>query len=716
MKFNINLPLALLMLMAAVSAWARPVVTIPRIATAPVIDGRLGKTEWQGAARITDFKDVEPIVGAKPSEATIAYLAYDSNTIYIAIRCLTNNPNSIVAHQLREDEDMSSDDTVSVALDSLHDGRNAYVFMVNPLGTRRDFRVENDINYRPEWNGIWYAAARRDAHGWTAELAIPVKTLSFVRGHTWGLEIQRTIRRRNEVVRWANISQNRDFADASAYGDLRGLTGLNQGVGLDVMPMLTAHAHWNAHRHDWSYHLKPGGEFIYKITPSLKASLILNPDFSDATPDLIQTNLTRWALYFPEQRDFFVRDANIFDFGGLQGQNGTPFFSRRIGLVGDTANPPVVNMDVGVKLSGRAGPVTLGLLDTQMEPHDGIGARNLAVARAAVDVLSESRLGMIMTYGNPDGSNNNALIGTDFHYRDSNVLPGRAVTVDTYLMRSFTAGLHGHDMAWGLRLNYPNDTWNGSVDYTEIQQNFNPALGFVNRPGIRDYHADLRYRLRPGSPAWLRTYDVGFGTDLTTGLDNQLQSGWWGARLLTVGTQSGDSAGLWFDYNYDRLPEPFEISPGISIPVGGYAWPDLWGWIKSATDRPVSGQLEWVVGRYYNGKQTDVRVRLAWRPTPRFYLAVEHRIINTWLPRGNFAVSINRAWFQVNFNPRVSWSSLLQQETESHFITLNSQLRWIITPGNVLTVTVVHDWLRQLNSYRPTKLDLYAKLFWTHRF
>ncbi|MBI2970783.1 MAG: carbohydrate binding family 9 domain-containing protein, partial [Gammaproteobacteria bacterium] len=511
---------------------AEPLQSIPALDTPPDIDGILDDEAWKQAAVISDFTQVEPVEGAAPSERTEVYLGYDADTIYVAFRCHHAAPDSIVARRLRDDDSLTTDDSVFIAFDTFRDRRNAFLFAINALGTKRDARIEDNLKYRQEWDGIWFAEARRDAGGWTAEMAIPVKTLSFTPGtREWGLNISRMIRRNNEWVRWTNISQDRDFADVASFGELMGMEGLDQGLGLDLRPSLAGRFTWNEDAGDQDLRLRPGGEVVYKVTPSLNASLVINPDFSDATVDDVQTNLTRFSLFFPEQRHFFVRDADIFEFGGLVGSedvglpgaNALPFFSRRIGLLGDIENPEIIDLDAGVKLSGRLGRYTLGFLNTQMNSFRGIESKNLSVARAAVDVLEESRAGMIFTYGDPFTDNDNAVAGADFRYRDSDVFNGRVFEADVHVMASSTSGVRGDELAFGLSLKYPNDIWNGRANFTEIQENFNPALGFVNRSGVRKYAGELRRRFRPSGGAWFRTMDFGLMWEFFTNTDNELE-------------------------------------------------------------------------------------------------------------------------------------------------------------------------------------------------
>ena len=694
-----------------------PQISIQRTDKAPVIDGVLDDEVWKDATLVTEFYQLVPVEGANPSEATEAYLTYDSDMLYVGVRLHDRNPDAIVAMELREDEELINDDIFTIAIDSLLDRKNAFAFFINPLGTKGDARIENNSTLRIEWDGIWYGAASRNEKGWIAEFAIPFKTLSLdADAPAWGLELERYIRRRNEFVLWANHDQDKNLSYVAAYGDLHGLDNIDQGRGLDIKPQAAGRYRRRFDSDDKDFTIKPGAEIIYKLTPSLNGSLIINPDFSNAKVDEIKTNLTRFDLFFPEQRDFFVRDADIFEFGGLREANGIPFFSRRIGLPFDKENPEPLDIDIGAKLSGRLGRYTMGLLNTQMGSGQGIGSKNLSVARLAMDIQKESRVGAMMTYGNPTSSDDNGVAGIDYRYRNSNLFGSQVFVADAYVMKSFSEGINSNDLAYGLTLDFPNDRWNAIVKYQEIQENFNPALGFVNRSGIRRYEGDLRYRIRPKNSRLLRTVNWGFKSLFTTTTDNELESGRVYFRFFDLESHAGDHVMFWGNWQHETLFDPFEIQPGVIIPTGDYDFYYGWSKLKTSDHRPVSIEVMAKFGEFYSGDIIDVKTLLQWRPTPNFYITLERHIFDVDLPAGDFEFEINRASFNINFTPTLSWTNYLQQESETHFMTLQSQLRWIIVPGNELTMTLNHDWSKDNGSYKSTETDFFTRLVWTHRF
>ena len=702
----------------ALSAYANePRLTIPRTNSPPLIDGTLNDAAWQDAKLVDKFIQRVPVEGEPASEKTEVYLAYDRDMIYVGVRLHDQEPEKIVARELREDEQMINDDIFTVSIDSMLDRRNAFMFYINANGTKSEARVEDNTTFRQEWDGIWYGASSRNDEGWVAEFAIPFKTLSLnSQAPAWGLELERYIRRKNEFSYWANYDQNKNITYVAAYGDMEGIEDIDQGMGLDIRPQMASRYRRRFANDDRDFTVKPGAEIIYKLKPALNASLIINPDFSNAIVDDLKTNLTRFNLFFPEQRDFFVRDADIFQFGGLVEDNGIPFFSRRIGVPFDRENPEPLDIDVGAKISGRVGRYTLGLLNTQMGAGEGIAAKNLSVARMTMDVQDESRVGAMMTYGNPVGSEDNGLAGIDYRYRNSNLFGSEVFVADAYAMKSFSQGIEGNDMAYGLTLDFPNDRWNARLAYKEIQENFNPALGFVNRAGIRQYDGNLRFRVRPENNRYLRTLDWGFESSLTTDTDNNVRSARFWSRFIELETHSGDVFNFWGSFDHERLLVPFEIQPGIIIPPGSYDFYYLYSRLTTADYRPLAIEVKSKVGQFFNGSIADVTGVIKWRPNKHIFIILVHQVFEIDLPGGDFEFEINRMKFNVNLTPTLSWSNTLQQESETHVMTLQSQLRWFFKPGNDLTLTLNQDWQGDGGSYKSTETDFYTRLIWTHRF
>ena len=415
---------------------------------APKIDGDISDPVWSRATRIDTFYQTQPIQGAKPSELTVAYMAYDENNLYFAFYCGDSQPDQILATVMQRDRQIFQDDNIRVYLDPYNSARDAMAFLVNSLGTQMDILIENNSNFYPEWDTIWDVEARRTNDGWTAEMAIPFRSISFDPGvDEWGFEIMRQIRHKNETVRWSQIDQFLTPFDVSRIGLITGIRDTHRGLGLDVQAFgkIKYERDWMQRPRDDSFTPEPSGNIFYKITPSLTGTLTLNSDFSDSPLDERQVNTGRFSLFFPETRDFFLQDRTIFEFGGRAltpprtDINGLPFFTRKIGIVNDEA----VDLIAGGKLSGRIGNLNVGALSVRMDNTDNIDAETLSVARLSADILEESRIGAILTNGDPDGTGKNTLAGVDFQYQNSNLFNRGRFLADIFYQRSFSDDVHG---------------------------------------------------------------------------------------------------------------------------------------------------------------------------------------------------------------------------------------------------------------------------------
>ena len=432
-----------------------------------------------------------------------------------------------------------------------------------------------------DWEGIYEAATTVDEQGWTLEMEIPFKTLSFdPDSDTWGMNFFRVIAHRDERIGW--VSRNRG-QNPSIVGRAVGFTGLEQGLGLDIVPSVSLVRSRSFSPPSNYSDTDPSVDLYYKITPALNATLTLNTDFAATEVDDRQVNLTRFNLFFPEKRGFFLQDLDIFEFGRIGAQtsvfggggntavsrpdreNGRPFFSRNIGL---SATGEPVALNYGGKLSGRVGRWNVGALGIRQDGFLDVEPTDILVGRVTANVLAESSIGMMVTSGDPNSNIDNTLVGADFQYQNTQLAGGRTLKAEAWFQQTHTDGIDGDDSASGLGLRMPNSTgfrWGLAV--RELEQNFLPALGFVSRTGIRSDTLDLGYTYRPRS-GYLRSIFTGVDAQrierLAGGLDSQVVS--W--RLIELQSRVSDSMGLRYIASKEVLVEPFEISSGVEIPPG----------------------------------------------------------------------------------------------------------------------------------------------------
>jgi hypothetical protein len=561
----------------------------------PKLDGRLNDPAWKDATKLGAFTQQSPHEGAEPTYPTDVWVLYDDENIYVGVRAWDPEPDELIAKVMRRDTSQRSDDRVLITIDTFHDKRNGYMFSTNPLAARWEALIENNQTVRQEWDGIWNVKARVDAEGWTCEFVFPLKTLSFAPGETsWGFNVARSIKRINEESRWASWRQNKFPLDMSEAGTLSvdpGDARVEVGRTLDVVPYGAVGGFLErnvdeinfppksvAHR-DYST-LDGGLDAFYRLTPSVTGALTFNTDFSDSDVDARQVNLDRFALFFPETRDFFLQDAGIFDFGGIGEQiqfneisspNAMPFFTRKVGIFSDpigVADTGILDIRAGAKVTGRVGRLNFGVMNAQLEDFElhcdldaargdrecgrrasptretnlRIGNKNLSVARAKWNLGAESTAGVIATYGDPNSPGTGHTLGVDFRLRSSHVrghqvaeLIGWAQTTRiSGQAREFRALVPDsaprptdfdskRDQAFGLRFRYPNDHWFVDTSWTRVGDDFTPTLGFVNRAGIDHIRTFTRRRWRPAS-GYVRNYDSLLKLDYFQGQGGHMQT------------------------------------------------------------------------------------------------------------------------------------------------------------------------------------------------
>ncbi|HEY0281946.1 MAG TPA: carbohydrate binding family 9 domain-containing protein, partial [Rhizomicrobium sp.] len=620
----------------------RPTAQATRIdaSQAPVIDGDISDPVWSKAQPIDELYQLEPNEGAAASERTVVRILHDENNLYFAIMAFDTEPGRITARIKQRDASIDRDDIIRIYLDPDMTRRNAFIFEVNPLGARRDGLIQNNSTMLYEWNTMWSAEARILPTGWSVEVAIPFRSISYGKRSDWGFDFYRLVRRKNERIRWSSINTTIATQDVTQSGTLTGIGGIHEGLGLDVQAFALARYTkvWDAPGDGSGLSVRPSGNIFYKVTPSLTGTLTYNTDFSDAPLDQRKVNISRFSLFYPERRDFFLQDAAAFEFGGLalgvnQDPNAAPFISRRIGIVNNEA----VNILGGAKISGQHDGFGIGALSVLTAGGAGAGEQLLSTARVTMPVLSEAKLGLIVTNGDPSGLSSNTLAGGDFQFHDSAFFGNKIVQGDFYYERSFSS-VAGQDDSFGVNLNFPNEPWNGYFRFKQVGENFDPALGFVSRPGIRDYQGDIVHRQRFSDSA-IRWWDVGLWTEFTTGLNNEIQSRYNYDVWTSAYTEAGDyfQVEAWEDY--ENVPS-FSLPRGIAVPAGEYTFSVLRLRTETAPGRFLSGVVDVQAGGFYGGRllQTDTTVNL--NPNDTYTFSARHIMQQISLPAGKVAIHV----------------------------------------------------------------------------
>jgi hypothetical protein len=716
-------------------------IIVPKLDGAVRIDGSLDDPQWAQALVVEDLHQYSPFEYAEPSQKSTVWIFYTEEALYVASFFEESDPALISASVMRQGENLVADDIFSVILDPYLDRRNGYRFTVNPNGVRWEGLYQNITDIQGNWDGIWQADARVVENGWYSELRIPYQSISFnPDSDAWGINFRREIRRNSEGIGW--VSRNRQM-NPSIAGTMAGLSGLQQGLGLDVVPSLTV-------REDRiygpaagsEYNFEPSLDVFYKITPQLNASLTINTDFSAAEVDSRQVNLTRFNLFFPERRDFFIREADIFEFGQIGGgqsaesgggnpavpnaaaQNARPFFSRRIGL---SANGAPVDISYGGKIAGRIGDWNVGtlLVSQDEDVRTGVEQRDILVGRAVLNVLSESQIGVIATSGAPQSNADNALVGMDFRYRNSNLPGGRALQAFAFYQQSDSEGLAGDDASWGLGLSYPNNQgWRGAYVYKQVERNFNPAVGFINQTDVSDHALDFGYRkfLPPGG--YFRSIYGSFDGYRAEYLDDGTLNNQNAGLRLSVNNNAGDNLFTRVIDSREVLRSDFVIyrasdrSRAISIPGGDYNFTETVVGLDLADQRLVSGGVSVRWGDYFDGSREQHNVDFTIRPSPHLGLGLQYTQNAIELPQGNFTTRLFGLQSRLAFSNTLSWSTLLQYDNVSEALGINSRVHWIPEAGKQVFVVLNYGLSDpdKDNTFRSVNADLSLKFNYTLRF
>jgi hypothetical protein len=685
-------------------------IVVPRLESRIKLDGRIDELEWASAARITDFEQYAPGSGEPPTEPTEFLVAMDEDNLYVAARFGDADPAGIKRSQLVQGQAVFNDDYAQILLDTFNDQRTGYIFYVNPNGVQRDGLLLGGTSFNMDWDGIWQAAAAINDGGWAAEFAIPFKTLAFDRnGDVWGINFIRSIRRKREDVAWRQ-QDRRVTLDVS--GELRGMSGRDQGVGLDLVPSASLSERERFALNESSVIAKPSLDAFWRITPSLGGALTLNTDFSATDVDDRQVNLTRFSLFFPEKRDFFLEDSEIFEFGGLT-QNARPFFSRTIGL---SASGQPIDLQAGARLTGKVGRYSLGMLAARQDEYDSLAAQNVFVARGYRSFGEQSTIGGILTAGDPTTGSDSKLYGIDLALRDQRRFGG-FVEARAWLQESMTPGRTGDESAWGVSVAWPNDRIDALASYSEIGRDYRPALGFANRTGIAERYGKYRYRHRFARGSALRSWLSGVEARQIEDDAGRLESRAVVLTPFSLDTQPGDLLSLDVARYTEELRRPFLLPGAVAVPIGRYEFDRARLYGQTAGFRNVSFTWDLETGDFYDGERRDVRVGLNWRPNRHWSLGSLVQANEIELPRGRFTTRVYSLNANYAFNVRWAWLNVTQYDNVSRRVGLNSRLRWWPTPGQIAYLVVNYDWREDAaGNFQPFIAETTVKLTWTFRY
>jgi hypothetical protein len=703
--------------------YAIPAVKVDQ---SPKIDGVLDDQVWQKAARVDEFTQQEPREGATATERTEVRVMYDGKNLLIAVHAFDALPSGIVATEMRRDSDrLLDEDNFQLIVDTFNDSRNGYMFVTTPLGAKLEQQISEEgegntraglinANINKNWDGIWDVAAKITDDGWTAEIAIPLTTLRFadIGQQAWGINFMRNIRRKNEQVFWAPIPKAYSLTRVSMAGSLNGLESLSHGMDLKLKPYVVSGVRANkltAGLETTSFLRDVGVDMKYGVTGGMNLDVTYNTDFAQVEVDEQQVNLTRFSLFFPEKRDFFLENAGQFKMGtGGTFTSSTVetdlFFSRRIGL-SDAGTPiPIVG---GGRLAGKQGRHNVGILDIQTDSAFGKPGDNFLVARYSSDVLKRSRVGAIFV--------NKETMGGDAHYNrtlgaDANFVLGKSLQVNSFVAKTDTPGLAGKDTAFFGRIAYRDPAWNVWLNYLDVGENFNAEVGFVQRRGVKTTKAYFSPTPRPGV-AGIRMLEpmvvITYITDQQNRMVGRTQHFMNGFYM-----QDGSFFNVIYQRDLDVLDVPFQIAKGVTIPVGTYKYDEATFTYNTNPAKRFYERFTWNPMQFYGGTKQAVSAAVGVRGGSHLSSELSFSRNDVTMPWGAFVSNLGILRVDYAVSPRATIRSLTQYNSLTNEVTNSVRFNFIYRPGSDLYI--VYNDLAQTglpqDVFTPTDRQIAVKM------
>ncbi len=704
-RFVVSVALVVSPILVSAQGAPPPTVRAHRVSTPIRLDGKLDEPIYASTAAITGFVQQEPDEFKPATEKTESWILFDDDNIYVSARCFESRPERRVANEMRRDTaQLRQNDTFLVMFDTYHDRRNGYLFYANAIGGLADSQVTDEGPPNVDWNTVWDVKTGTFDGGWTIEMAIPFKSLRYQPGidQTWGINLRRVVRWKNE---WSYLAQVpralttfRGVLKISSAGTLEGLQVPSGSRNLEIKPYALAGVSTDRTvtpilSNDRTGRI--GGDLKYGITQNITADLTINTDFSQVEVDEQQVNLTRFNLFFPEKRDFFLEGLGTFAFAGRAsaglgaGFGDTPylFFSRRIGLDGSR----VIPLRAGGRTSGKAGKSTFGAINVQTGDDEiaRVESANFTVLRAKRDILRRSSIGGMFTHRTATpgrvGSNDGFGLDTSMSFYQN-------VRFDAYLAGTRSAGREGDNLSYRGFFDYNADKYGLQLDHLVVEPNFFPEAGFVRRTDMRRNFGLGRYSPRPTSIRHLRRLSgsgsINYLTNTHDRLDTRETVGSFQAELT-----NSDLASVTYTDSFERLVRQFAIATGVTLPVGGYDFHTTRIGYIAGQQRRVSGELVFERGSFYNGDRKSIAVNAArMQVTPQLSLEPSMSINFVDLVQGSFTAKVARTRATYTITPRMFVSGIVQYNSATTSVGSNLRFRWEYRPGSELFVVYTDDY------------------------
>lgn len=659
------------------------------------VDGRLDESEWALALPLTDFVQAMPREGELATDQTVVRILFDQENLYFGVYCY-QDPEKIVISSLNRDFTTTDNDVFGVSVDTWHDHRNGFIFFINPGASKEDIQVSNDGQaFSREWDGIWDVAIQVQEDGWTAEIVIPFKTLGYSSQNdmTMGINFKRRVRHKNEDSHWSHIPPRFRLSRISLGGVLQGVRDIEAGHNLRVKPFVTTDFTQRelGPLEDDSLDAEVGLDVKYRLSRGLTLDLTYNTDFSQVEVDTQQINLTRFSLFFPEKRDFFLENATLFRMGDVPNERGPGtrseesqlFYSRRIGLSSDGQALPLLG---GARLSGQLGHFSLGLLNIHQEETIDSPSNNFTVARLWGNILARSQIGAIFINraGGQSGDYNRT------YGLDANLLLQQKLSINAFVASTQTPGLDGETVHTKISSKWDDDYWYTQGLFADIGTNFNPEVGFVRRRGVRNYQYNLGLKPRTKGDRYIRELHPHIELKYFTDRQNRTltKNGHYAFEMFF---RDGGSFELSYNPHFERLLLPFAIHPDVTIAPGDYFFND-WG-LAYASDgsKLFYGSLQLFRGDFFDGRKTSAKMRGGLSVRPRIVTEVTYEYNSVNVNAGQFQADLYSLRFNYSFSPTMFIDTFLQYNSTTSKVLTNIRFNWEHHPLSHLSLVFTED-------------------------
>lgn len=679
-----------------------------------VIDGKLDEAIWQTVPKINSFTQRELVLGQPVTERTEVAVVYDDDKLYVAVWCYDREPDKLIARELRRDFNFGLDDNFMLILDTYRDQRNGFMFVTNPVGARADLQVfNNGGSSNAFWNGVWDVKTTITAEGWFAEFEIPFYTLKYRPGaenQTWGINFERNIRRKREQARWQGWSRDHNFQQVNLAGELTGLFALSQKQFVEIKPYAIGGGEVTPGQTRPTGNL--GGDINYLLSPTYRLNLTFNTDFAQVEADQQQVNITRFPLFFPELREFFLEGDDFFNFG-FGGNRIIPFYTRRIGL---DANREAVPIIAGARLLGKEDNRTLGLMTLQTAANGTDPATNYTTASWRQDVGKQSIIGA-MTTNKITGDRWHSTTGINGRFSTSRFLGNKNLDIGGALLNTYNTddGFNPAATAYRVFVSYPNDKFTLFASAQRGPSEFEPEVGIMLRRSFREQFFDIGIRPRPqGRLRWIRQFDFRPVRITNTQYDDngQVQSFNFASQYFGIDTRKGDAINVSHEIVAEGLRAPFTIAPGVVIPAGIYWWRQ--NTARAATFRgrklAFDSRISW--GEFYSGNSIQSQSELIWRSNRYFGISLRYERNAVELPYGRFNTDLVGSRITYAVNPNLFGSLLGQWNSAQNEVNMNFRLQFIPRIGTDFFFIVNQVWDTQTGNVDPKRGTILGKLIW----